>query len=398
MSELRLYLRRDSLRDGNECAWVRLADDGRVAASGTDLDALPEARRCHLVLAADLVNLVPVGLPDLPPHKLQGLLPAAAEAHALAEAEQLQVAWLGRDDAGHSWLAVVDKTWLQGILKNLKERGLAVDAALPESLLLPIEAGAWSLLRQADGSVLRSGPWQAHALDGGEPPAGLRLAGPLPARLDVYQGSALHGVEAERWQAELGLPVRDMGAWSWREAAWPAGPDLLQGALRPRHGRLDWPAMARTLAWGLALLAGIQLAGAIVDWTLLAREQARLQADMRNLAERALPAHSAIVDPAWQVGEQLKALHAAEGEGEGGFLTLLSRIGTAWPTGIGTPKQVEYRDGTVTLHFDPASPATGLESLQAALAQAGLQVAGSGSTLTVREGNVPVMAGGRHGN
>ncbi|NTV96927.1 MAG: hypothetical protein HGA75_16200, partial [Thiobacillus sp.] len=80
MSELRLYLRRDSLRDGNECAWVRLDGDGRVAASGSDLAALPEARRCHLVLAADLVNLVPAELPDLPPHKLQGLLPGAAEA------------------------------------------------------------------------------------------------------------------------------------------------------------------------------------------------------------------------------------------------------------------------------------------------------------------------------
>lgn len=390
MSELRLYLRRDSLREGNDCTWVRLDGDGRVAASGSGLERLPEARRCRLVLASDLVNVLPATLPELPPHRLQAMLPAAAEAHTLTEAEQLHVAWLGRDPAGTSWLAVLDKAWLRHSLKVLRERGVEADAALPESLLLPMRADAWSVLRHEDGAVLRIGAVQAYALDRGEPPAALGLAGPLPGELDVYQGSALKQLDAERWQAALGLPVHDRGAWSWRTAAWPAGPNLLQGALQPRRGRMDWPALARGLAGGLALLAAIQCAGVAADWALLVREQARLQADMRDQAERALPAHAAIVDPAWQVAERLKAMHAGQGGGEGGFLALLARVGTVWPAGVATPRQVEYRAGGLTLRFDPAPPEAALAGLREGLVGAGLAVdaasPGGGRTLVIREG------------
>ncbi|MDD3528867.1 MAG: type II secretion system protein GspL [Gallionellaceae bacterium] len=402
MSELRLYLRRDSLRDGNECAWVLRGDDDRVAGAGSGLDKLPRARRCHLVLAADLVNLVPASLPNLPIHKLQGLLPGAAEAHALSEAEQLHVAWLGLDPHGTSWLAVVDKAWLTASLNALKARGLVIAAVLPESLLLPVGSDAWSVLRHEDGAVIRQGPWQGHAVDAGDPPASLNLAGPLPGRLDVYQGSALHPVDVAGWQAVLGLPVHDLGTWSWREAGWPAGPDLLQGTLAPRRGRPDWQALARSLASGLALLVLIQVVGLAVDWGLLAREEDRLRSELHGLAERALPAHASIVDPAWQVAERLRAMQAAEGGIESGFLVLLSRVGSTWPAGMGAPRQVEYRDGTAILHFDAATPAAGLEEFKAGLSKAGLVVAATpgadGQALSVREGGVPAGTGGRHGN
>ena len=63
MSELRLFARRNSLRDNNDCLWAVRHDDGRVIASGTTLDQLPPVTRCHLVLPADLVTVLPVRLP-----------------------------------------------------------------------------------------------------------------------------------------------------------------------------------------------------------------------------------------------------------------------------------------------------------------------------------------------
>lgn len=402
MTELRLYLRRDSLREDKECVWVLRHPDGHTIASGKDLENLPKAGHYRLVLAADLVTLMPASLPDLPARRLRPLLAAAAEAYSLSEAEQLQVAWLGRDEQSRSWLACIDKTWLNRSLAALNERGVRVDAALPETLLLPVTEGGWSVLWQENGGFVRFGHGSGAVLDRDEPPAALYLAlsakiqpaGQLPKLIRVFRGNAMQAVDTTQWQATLGVPVLTAGPWSWREAAWPEGLDLLQGSEHSRRGRIDVRGLFKSLLWGLPLLAGIQFAGAAVDWGLLNQEQHRLQSEMRVMAERALPAHAAVVDPAWQVGERLRTLRAAQGEGSQGFLSQLDRIGSGWPAG-GAPtlRAVEYRDGATSLHLslaDEASAQPWLQSLESALTGKGMQVhlnrqPGNVLVLTVRE-------------
>jgi len=163
MSELRIFLRRDVPVD--DCAWVLRDANGAVSASGSGLNDLPAARQRHLVLAADLVNTLPAALPDLSPRRLAPLLAAAAEADTLDEAEKLHVAWLGRDAAGLSWLAVLDRAWLTQTLAALREKSVEVDAALPETLLLPLAPDTWSVLWQEDGAVVRYAELRGLALD-----------------------------------------------------------------------------------------------------------------------------------------------------------------------------------------------------------------------------------------
>ncbi|MDP2834089.1 MAG: type II secretion system protein GspL [Pseudomonadota bacterium] len=390
MSELRIFLRRDV--PVADCAWVLRDANGAVSASGGGLNDLPAARRRHLVLAGDLVVTLPAALPDLSQRRLAPLLAAAAEADTLDEAEKLHVAWLGRDAAGLSWLAVLDRAWLTQTLAALREKSVEVDAALPETLLLPLAPDTWSVLWQEDGAVVRYAELRGLALDRNQPPAGLRmalalaLAQPGPARIQVYRGNALHPADLPAWRAALEIPCEDAGPWSWREAAWPRALNLLQGELQPHHSRIDWPAQARRLAWGLALLAGIQFTGMSLDWLLLARERQTLQAGMRELAERALPAHAAIVDPAWQVSERLRALRAARGEGGGGFMALLNRVGQVWPVDTKV-NAIDYRDDRLTLTLD-TPPGAWLDGFQSALAGKGLRaIRGSeGNSLVIRAG------------
>lgn len=404
MSELRLYLRRDSLQDGADCTWTLLDAAGRVTGSGGSLDNLPQARLCRLVLAADRVTIGSAALPRLAARKLAPLLPAAAEAFALADAEQIHAVVTAWDSDGRAWLAALDKAWLAACLAALRARAIHAAAALPESLLLPCAPGEWSVLCNEDGAVARLGPGQALTLDKGDPPAGLTLAmGQMapPRQLRLYQGNALAAADADAWSAVLGVPVSYAGAWNWRTAPWPEVPNLLQGPFAPAHTRIDWPSLLRPMALGLTALAAIQLLGMLADWARLAGEQRAMQAEMRNLAEQALPAHAAIVDPAWQVAEQLRRQRTGQHLAPDSLPSLLGRLGKAWPA-AGSPalQSIAYQGQAMSVQL-AKSDAAWLEQLRDAAAAAGLAVsvaqAGEGVALSVRLAADDAAAGDGHG-
>jgi general secretion pathway protein L len=410
MSELRLYSNRDSLRDNNDCLWIVRHDDGHIVATGSTLENLPQVRRSHLVLPADLVTILPVRLPDLPPRKLAPLLSGAVEAHVLGQAEQLHVAALGRDEQGLSWLAVVDKGWLQYTLARLAEKGIRVDAALPESLLLPLEDNAWSLLRHEDGTLLRASPTFGLAVDQGNPPAGLLMAldhaeatgSGRPQRLFLYQGRAMDSADLARWHSSCKLPVETRGDWDWREPAWPATINLLQGALQPRHARIDLRLLLRPIVLGVILLATVHLAGMTIDRFMLSAEQRALQTKMRDLAERVLPAHAAVVDPAWQIGAQLKALRAAKGDDSEGMALLLGLAGKLRPPGGNVDlKEIRYESGRLSLDYVQADDEW-LKKFVSALSASGLSASvapskAGGTTLVIGTVSAPSAKGNSDG-
>lgn len=378
MSELRLYLRRDSLEEGADCSWALLDDSGRLQSSGTRLEDLPRARRCRLVLAGDLVLTLKASLPDLPERRLAPLLPAAAEAATLVEAETIHAVVMERSKAGEATLAVLEEAWLTRILSRLAGLGLHPDSAVPEYLLLPWTEGCWSVGWRGGDSLARFGRGEGMSLDDGEPPVGLALAlaqRPRPEAIKVYQAGKLGTPDWPRWRAALETPVEDGGPWDWRSAPWPDVPGVLQGRHAPGRSRLDWKRLGRPLAWGAVSLAGIHLVGMALDWAMLRRESVSIREDMHVLAERALPAHAAVVDPPWQVKERLQALHAATGNPPpNAFTGLLGRLGQAWPAAGSTPVQsLTYEGGALTVSLAQADAAW-LDSLKTAAAAAGLAV------------------------
>lgn len=396
MSELRLYLRRDSLQEGTDCGWALLDDSGQPQGGGTRLENLPRARRCRLVLAGDLVLGVRATLPDLPERRLAPLLPAAAEAATLVDADTLHAVVLARGEGGMATLGVVEEAWLSRVLARLAGLGLYPDSALPEYLLLPWEEGSWSVGWQGGNVLARFGKAEGMALDDSEPPVGLILAlaeRGRPAEVKVYQGSHVGTPDWTSWRNALGTGVESAGAWDWRTAPWPDLPDLMQGKFSPGRGRLDWARLGRTLGWGAALLAGIHLSGMFLDWALLAREHAAIKQEMRVLAERVLPAHAAVVDPPWQVAERLQGLRSASGKpAPDSLLGLLGRFGEVWPAAGGAQvKAITYEAGTLSVSVSGAD-ATWVEQFKAIAAGRGLEIGAQedkdkGYSLNVRPRN-----------
>ena len=404
MSELRLYLRRDSFLEGTDCAWALLDDKGHLQGSGNQLVDLPRSRRCHLVLASDLVLILKAPLPDLPERRLAPLLPAAAEAATLVEADTIHAVVMDRTKDGIATLAVVEDAWLSRILSKLAGLGLHPESALPEYLLLPWTEGSWSVCWRSNNLLARFGKCEGMSLDDGEPPVGLILAlaqRGRPEAVNVYLDENAGSPDWGRWRTALVATVEAAGPWEWRTAPWAELPSLLQGTHSPGLKRMDWTRLARPVAWGAVSLAAIQLVGLNLDWAMLARENTNIQQEQHVLAEKTLPANSAIVDPPWQVAKRLHTMQTATGNPSPNSLVgLLGRLSQAWPQlGNVHVRTLSYEAGALSASIAEADT-TWLDQLKTAAAAQGLIVSshddkenGKGIHLSIKSAEKE----GRHG-
>ncbi len=402
MSELRLYLRRDSFLDGQDCSWALLDDKGRIQSSGNQLVDLPRSRHCRLVLASDLVLSLKTPLPDLPERRLTPLLPAVAEAATLVEADAIHAVIMDRAKDGEAILAVVEETWLARILSRLAGLGLHPESALPEYLLLPWTEGSWSVCWRSNHLLARFGKCEGMPLDEGEPPVGLILALAQrghPQAITVYLDENSGSPDWARWRTALGGTVEADGPWDWRTAPWPELPSLLQGTHSPGLKRMDWTRLARPVAWGAVSLAVIQLVGLNLDWAMLARENSSIQQEQRVLAERALPANSAIVDPPWQVAERLRTLQTVSGApSPNSVVGLLGRLSQAWPQlGNIRVRTLTYEAGALSASIDEADNGW-LEQLKTAAEAQGLTISSQDERDKGEGIRLSIQAAGKEGS
>ena len=146
------------------------------------------------------------------------------------------------------------------------------------------------------------------------------------------------------------------------------------------------------MAWGAISLVVIQLIGLTLDWAMLAGENGNVRQEMQVLAERALPANSAIVDPPWQVTERLRNMQTATGNPSPDALVgLLGRLGQAWPKfGNIQVRTLSYEGGALRALIAEAET-DWLDQLKMAAAAQGLAItsqedkdAGKGIQLSIR--------------
>jgi general secretion pathway protein L len=400
VNELRLYLQRDGLHDGLTCPWALLDGEGHVVRTGASIAEVPRAPICRVVIEADRVATVAVDLPALPPRRLAPLLANAVETATLEEAENLHVSLLGRSAEGKALCAVVSAPWLERMLGKLAEHGLYPDEAIVESLLLPHQLHAWTLVANEGSSLLCLDDARAYSIDGSDPPAGLRLAlarEGRPARLHVYQGTRVRMPDLDAWRTQLGIDIEACGVWDWRTSPWRSGVNLLTGRFAARRAGLDFRGLLRPLGWGMAALAAIQILGLGLDTYLLKREQSMLQDEQRQLAKRVLPAGAKVIDPAWQVTEAYARLSGGGQGAQAGMLDALARLGSVWPALPGPKlRNLNYSGDTLEIAMSGQSEAW-LAQLKAGAERIGLnlQVAEQGSGFSLRVNAARI--GGEHG-
>ena len=342
---------------GDQVTW--LLDDGRAEVQeGTLAQAAPAAAGRQVVVlvpAADVV-LTRVLVPTRNRSRIAAAVPFLLEEQLAADVEESHFALGERDAAGQVAVAVVARTRMDGWLARCNEVGVQPDQMIPDLLLLPYQAGEWSLLFEPDGVLVRSADQGGLGIDAAN--AGFILQRALaesdvkPERLRVWRAE---GVPAAVVPEELGAqhdaeallvpPLIFLAAQAHDSRAI----NLLQGrySRSERLGRLwrPWrPVAVLLVAWVV-----LQLSMTLVHNRQLEAQQAALHDEIEQIYLQTFPDARRVVDAKAQMEQRLRTLRRGGNE-TGDFLTLLAAVsGPAAALGGVSIDNLSYKDGEITL-------------------------------------------------
>jgi general secretion pathway protein L len=255
-------------------------------------------------------------------------------------------------------VAVVQRDWLEPLVRTLLAQGARAVSVLPSQLCLPLQPGSVSASIGYGELTLRQGLYQGIglALDG-NPAAALQtvraLAGdaPLvlyvpPEQLGEYQALALEAgpgiaLEADDWA-------------HWIAGARGATLDLAPGLGAAGAPQRDW----RRWRWPLRLVALallVNLAGLNIEWIGMRREADTIRRQMVTTFRSAYPREPAI-DPVAQMRQNIARARAAGGQlAPDEFTYLAAAFGEAAralprPPGIAS---MEYRERALSIKVKP---------------------------------------------
>jgi len=356
-----------------QCEWA-LIDEGREPLAGEgSLAQLPRhLERVQLMIPAAQVVMIRARLPRSVSRRRAGaVLAYAVEERIAQDPEVARVTWLGsvgEDDV----LAVLARAQLGHWRDALLATGVRGYEVVCETLLLPWEAGEWSLAWDGREGFVRTGQFEGAASDCADramPPLSLRLmleearahaVAPTaaPASIVLYTTAAGAVPDIAAWQRELGIPIRLAGAWDWRIAQSQHGATLFQ----ERRGWGDVSEILRRLrpaAWIAGAALAVHAVALVVDWTALAREQRDLRRQMVSQFRATFPDAVAVVDPALQMRRKLaQARHVAGRPDPGDFLPMIVHVAAALNAlPANSLRAVSYEAGRMTLELDALEPA-----------------------------------------
>lgn len=379
------------------CAFALVGDGGNVAQQGNGAlsklaDLVAAARKVVLLLAAADVTLLRVAVPPLSGARLKAALPNLVEEQILGDPAECVLA-IGPAQPGvaERTVAVVQRAWLEVLVRALVAQGARSISALPGQLCLPLAPGGVSaaLLHDEAGLelTLRAAQYEGMGLTlPAQPDSALHtlraLAGEAPITLYVAPA------QRAQYEAPAGaIPgiVLEEDNWVHRIAAAQAvqldlasGLGAASGARAREWRRWRWPLR-------LALLAVVvNIVGLNVEWLRMKREADAVRQSMTQIFRAAYPNEKVILDPAAQMRKNIARAKAASGEMAGDeFTALAAALGEALQA---LPRRdvvasLEYRERTLTVRLKPDSVDAGaLAQVQAQLAprKLALKEAGAG--------------------
>jgi general secretion pathway protein L len=372
--------------EGALARFALVADGGNLVQQGEGAlrgfsDLVASARKVVLLLAAADVTLLQLKMPPLSGARLKAALPGLVEEQVLGDPADcvLVAAPVQAPEGSLRTVAVVQRAFLEPLVKSLLAMGARAVSAVPEQLCLPLQPGNVSAAIGESSITLRHGQYAGLGLAMDSPPAlALQtvraLAGDSP--LTVYVPAARLG-EYQALAAEAG-PAIQFEADQWEH--WIAGSrstvlDLVPGLGAAGAKSRDWQRWRWPIR--LALLAVVvNLAGLNIEWLRLKREADGLRLAMRQTFAAAYPNQPSSSDPALQMRQNIGRAKAARGQvGPDEFLYLAAALGEAARALPNPPAlaALEFRDRALTIKFKPDTidPAM-TEQLKSALAQRSL--------------------------
>jgi len=354
--KLRVFLpAADRLDESTPLGWTLFdARGGVLRRETTPLAGLPRAEEVELALPAARVLFARLRLPKVNAATIRELLPYAVEDRLLADPAHIHAVAGPTNARGETLVAVVDRDWLEGVVRALSAHGLRTQRAWCESALLAGGRGDWHAVLGADHGFLVDDDGVAVAFDRpatGDLPLALRVAideagerGGRPTSVGVHPAQGATLPDLARWSEQAGLPFSAGSPWS--EVAEGAAPrnaiDLMRGVI---HGRDAGAArIPRAAVILVAVMALLQLAFTAADAWRLQRAHDALAARQEAVFRAAFPDAKVVVDPELQMARNLADLQRSRGLPAGDdFLAQATRAARDFPAG--SAKSLGYANG-----------------------------------------------------
>jgi general secretion pathway protein L len=377
-----------------------------TSGDGIELDAQGEAAAALLPRSTNVIAVVQeadvswhrVTLPKAPASRLRMALVGVLEEALLEDAETVHLAVAPAATAGQpTWIAAVDRAWLQNELALLEKSGVFVDRVVPMAwpddppaghFRAPLASGIGTI----EGVYLTWASVDGVAtvrLDGGLARAIVPTPPPVATR---WTAAPMAAAAAEQW---LGAPVNVMpteqrllqagrSLWNLRQF------DL---ARRTRGARAlgDWLRKARSPAWRpVRIGAAALIAAQVLGLNLWAWHQ-KSEVDARRVAIQALVKKTfprvgdgdVQRDAAAVMARETQSLRTLAGKsGENDLEPMLQAAAAAWPGERPPVENLRFEPGKLTLAASGWSDAQ-IEQFRAALKPTGFRVDASEGRLVL---------------
>ena len=324
-----------------DCRFALVADSGRIERQGAEqlsglADVVAGATRVVLLLAAADVNLLQLQVPPLSDAKLKLALPNLVEEQLLVDPFDCVIV-AGRKRGGRAaaqvedkprLIAVVQRDWLELLVKTLLALGAHNLQAWPAQLCLPLHEPDTAAAAITD----HGGDIDVALRTAAEQGLGWSLS---PASGQSVAQGVLDSMAAIVQQQQVTLYVPQSSLAQYQELAqpqvtvladdWPhwitgaqdlarTGVDLMSGLTASAAGtEFSW----RRWRWPLGLAAAVLLVNIVslnYDWLRMRREAAGLRAGMMQSYRAAFPKETVIVDPIAQAAEITLPVDLPEGD------------------------------------------------------------------------------------
>jgi general secretion pathway protein L len=376
-----LYIRHPARAEG-EHALSRFAlvnDGGVIEQQGEgplrNLGDLVGGNRVVVLLAGGDVNLLSVQAPPLTGARLKAALPGLVEEHILGDPlDHVLVAAPQQPDDSRP-IAVVDRDWLEAIVRSLLAQGARTVAAVPAQLCLPLQPGSVSAAIQGAELTMRQGLFQGFGLALDANPAVVlqtarAFSGDAPLVLYVPHGQ-LGEYQALALEAGPGISFETDDWAHWISGSKSTALDLVSGLGAAGSQPRDW----RRWRWPIALVMlalAVNLIGMNIEWLRLRREADTVRQSMIQTYRSVYPNQTTILDPVAQMRQSIARARASTGEvAPDEFTYMASAFGEATRSLGRQPgiASIEYRERALSVKVKPDTVDPGLTGqLRTALA------------------------------
>jgi general secretion pathway protein L len=388
-----LYIRLPNRADGEGALsrFALVADGGAIEQQGEGVlrglrDLAGAARRVVLMLAAADVTILQVKAPPLSGARLKAALPSLVEEQVLGDPGECVLTAAPAPSAdGLRSVAVVQRAYLEPLVRSVLALGARTVAALPAQLCLPLQPGQVSGAIGHSDITMRDGLYHGLGLAmASTPEVALQtvraLAGDAPLTLYVPpEDLAQYQQQAQALAPEGGHGIAfEADSWEhWISGSKTTTLDMVPGLGAAGARATDWQRWRWPLRLALLALV-VNLVGLNVQWLRLKREADAARQSMLQTFRAAFPKETVIQDPVAQMRMNIARAKASSGQlGPEEFTYLAAALGEAArslprPLAIAS---LDYRERALSVKVKPESADPGmLRQLKSALATRNLSL------------------------